>query len=212
MTTDRTHRVKLGKRSRALTESGAKSIPPSPESDAVFVTVPRVLMPVHEVKDLQRRAYERGRAHATEEQGVALAAAIEALSRAAAATREACEQLLNEGSAFAVRLACVMTEELVGRALDAEHHDVRSLLDRSLAELFPDGLPETRITLRGHPDDLARLAAPLREKGGTIELRPDSEAARGAFRVECQDLLFETSVLDRLEQMRERLLAEVDHG
>lgn len=113
-----------------------------------------------------------------------------------------------EVAELATRLAGIIAEELVGRTLSLEQHNVRGLVDGILAEAFPSGLPDRPITLRGHPDDILRIVPHLRERGHAVEGVPDERLTRGDLRVECDRLVFDASVAERLERMKDRLLAE----
>ena len=170
-------------------------------------------MGVGDLKAAQRRAFERGREVAREELGPALSGAAAALEKAAAGFLEARERERREVEEFAVRLACLVAGDLVGRTVAAESHDVRALVRRLLDEVLPDAGPGS-VELRGHPDDLVRLDPQLLggEGAGRVRLVPDPDLEPGCYRVTGEGLEVRSDVNDRLEAVRDRILAELRDG
>ena len=117
-------------------------------------------------------------------------------------------RLRAEVAELATRLAGIMAEELVGRTLSLEQHNIRGIVDGVLAEAFPSGIPDRPVTLRGHPDDILRVTSHLRERGQAVNGVPDERLPRGDLRVESERLVFDASVAERLERMKDRLAAE----
>ena len=162
------------------------------------------------LKEVQRRAYERGVAHEREQWTKKLdrLAAEVAAERADAGRRRAAEAA--EIESFAVRLAAQVAEKLVHGAVAAGRHDVRAMVadlleQLSLAESAPG--PEIRM----HPDDHAHLVASLAERPASrpldaAALVPDPGVTRGSFLLRTEDTTLYSVLSERLESLRARLL------
>jgi len=199
---------------RGLVSLRKAASPPSMASGEAEETAPdpalhsAIPLRALDLKTVQRRAYERGRSVALAETAETVTAAARTLSLSAQALAEARSKDGPDLESFAVRLACVVAGELVGKVVDAEDHDVRTIVRRVLGEVLPD-LEVDAITLLGHPDDLAMLPGGL--AGDEVETRADATLQRGSFRVVGDDTELYAGLSERLEEMKGRLLSEGLH-
>ena len=171
------------------------------------------LLRADELKLLQRRAFERGRETANQESGGLLAAAARKLTEEASRLAVARKEDRTELREFAVRLACLMTRELVGTLVDADAHDLRGTVDRILEQVLPD-LKGDRIVLQVAPDDVGLISSEqlLQMGAPNVKVMPNPELERGSVRVVGDGAEFYSGVSERLESMRERLLEEAAVG
>ncbi|MAG55206.1 MAG: hypothetical protein CMJ83_02840 [Planctomycetes bacterium] len=184
----------------------------TPEANPVGAPKPPAAnraLPALDLKAVQRKAFERGREHALAEVSATVDAASATMCSAANRLAQARVNDRSELTEFVVRLACTIAEELTASVVDAEQHDVRGLVKRVLDSVLPE-LAGEPVTLSGHPEDLGVLPQSLTEDG--LTLKPDPTFARGAFRVTGGDAEMYSGISERLEQMRERLLSEAEHG
>jgi flagellar biosynthesis/type III secretory pathway protein FliH len=162
------------------------------------------------IKDLQRRAFERGVAVEREQwtkKIEKLAAQVSSHVQSSIMQRTASTGEIEE---FAVRLALVIAEDLTRAAVDESRHDVRAMVAEVVAEIGGRGVPK-RLEIRMHPDDHAHLVAAMAEKPAErswaeATLIPDSSLARGSFIVTDEDSSFYSIMSERLEGLRTRLL------
>ena len=171
----------------------------------------RSALPAIDLKAVQRRAYERGVAHALEQKGGVYDGACDAMAQAASSLREARNRDAQLLSDFAVRLACSIASELVATTVDAEEHDVRGMVRRVLEDAMPD-LGTGEVTLEGHPEDLALLPSDLSHGAKTVNPQPDPALPRGAYRVVGGDAEFYSGLSERLDAIRDRLIREATDG
>lgn len=198
----------VGLRSPQTTDAESKPQIPEAEADEPRV---RTALTAIDLKAVQRKAYERGYAHAISERGDAVDAALAALRSEAASLRAARAKDDEEIAQFAVRLACSIAEDVLGTTIDRQDYDVPAMVRRVLDAVMPD-LDSDVVELHGHPDDLKVLPTTLRHGTTAVRRVPDPTVARGAFRVRGGDAEFYAGLMERLEAIRARLLQEVSDG
>lgn len=161
------------------------------------------------IKDLQRRAFERGVAVEREQWTKRVDAFLKGAEARLLAVETARTQDLARIEDFAVRLALYAAERITGAMVDAGHHNVKRLVEDALAEI---GAAKTtaRIEVRLHPDDHHQIVAGLAERGAPrvferVTLMPDAAQKRGSFVVEDAETVFYASLAERLESMRVKL-------
>jgi len=167
--------------------------------------------PAVDLKELQRKAYERGYAHAVEQRGASMEAASSALTEAAEALRAARARDEEELAGFAVRLATTIAEQLVGEVIDQGEHDVNEMVRRVLDAVMPE-VDEGTAELHGHPEDLELLPTTLLHGSTALKRHGDPSMDRGSFRVHAGDIEFYSGVEERLSAIRDRLIQETRDG
>jgi hypothetical protein len=175
--------------------------------DGESTPIPASAVGAQELKALQRRAFERGREVERSESGQALGRAAEVISQAAACLRVEREADRAELESFAVRLACVIAEELTGSLVERNLHDARAMVKRVLDEILPE-LRGAEATLEAHPEDLSLITPHLAAGGApaSMLLVSDSRLGRGSFRVRGGGMEFYSGLNERLQTIREQLL------
>ena len=139
-----------------------------------------------ELKDLQRRAYERGAELARVELAKSFDDALKETLKARSALEAERKALREAAGGFVTELAIGLAEEMLGAALRDGRHDVRRLVEAAVAEALPvaDAGPMTAAL---HPDDLAELEQAIALKplsaARDVELRGDPGLRRGACRI-----------------------------
>jgi flagellar biosynthesis/type III secretory pathway protein FliH len=161
-----------------------------------------------ELKDLQRRAFERGvetaRAEAAEAFGGlldALRGAVDDLFAARKIEREAMQ-------GFAVELAIGLAEEMTGAALRDGRHDLRALVESAAAEALPF-VDDAATTAYLSPDDLSAVEQLVALRplsiGRDATFRADPSLPRGACRVVCGGAQVTCDPSERLKTAAKRL-------
>ncbi|NRA95475.1 MAG: hypothetical protein HRU14_04630 [Planctomycetes bacterium] len=178
---------------------------------AASASAPRPAMTALDLKAIQRKAYERGYAHALEERGAAVESAVASLESAAESLRAARVRDDAEIAEFAVRLAHSIAEEVVGKTIERGQHDVPAMVRRVLDAVMPD-LDGDVVQLHGHPADLELLPTTLRHGSTAVRRVADASVPRGALRVQGGDAEFYAGLTERLEAIRDRLMQEVNDG
>jgi hypothetical protein len=204
--------------------SGLRKLPnrsPTPASepagnpavaDTTRVGKAAVRIPALDLKLVQRRAYERGRAQVIEEAGSTMAAAVSTLEAAAADLIETRKKDREALVAFSVDLACALAEELLLMVVDREEHDVRGMARRVLDQVMPEA-GGSEIRLEGNPEDLALLTLPEgAADGGGVRLVPCPALPRGSFRARTADMDYRAGLKERLAAMRAALQEGVRDG
>ncbi|HYC76230.1 MAG TPA: FliH/SctL family protein [Planctomycetota bacterium] len=174
---------------------------PQTAAPAAGVTAP-------ELKEMQRRAFERGVAfarHKFAERLDAALAAVDASRRELEASRAAERPAV---AAFAVELAVGLAEEMTGCTLRAGRHDVRAAVEAAVAEALPTAAGAPLIA-HLNPEDLAELeqavaVRPL-QAAADATLRGDPTLRRGACRVTCGGAELLCDPHDRLRAAAARL-------
>jgi len=166
-----------------------------------------------DVKEMQRKAFERGREVERKESGDLLRAAASHLAEAFHDLHRARLSDAAELGDFAVKLACVVAEALTGRIVEADEHDVRGLVDKVLAEALPE-MKDDEIRLYGHPEDVSRLALHFERSdlSPRITLVPDQRMKRGEYCLRGGEVEFYSGIHERLEAMRMKLLEAVERS
>jgi flagellar assembly protein FliH len=166
----------------AAPASAANGGDPTPSAAAALLAS----LSAAELKDLQRRAYERGADLTRGELAQRFDRAMADLERTRAALEEERRALREAAGGFVVELALGLAEEMLGAALRDGRHDVRALVEAATKEALPiaDAGP---LTASLHPDDLAELEQALALRplslARDVELRADPALKRGACRV-----------------------------
>jgi flagellar biosynthesis/type III secretory pathway protein FliH len=167
-----------------------------------------------ELKDLQRRAFERGRAFEREHAVLALQGLLAGLEGAIKALDELRAAERRDVAQFAVLVALAAAEELVGSAVRSGGHDVRGLVDAMLEEALP-GIGQGPVEVAVNPDDLGALTglagpeAPP-ELSGRVRVAGDPALPRAACRVRAGGAEILSDPRLRLAAMAERLRAVAD--
>ncbi len=175
---------------------------------------------VGELKDLQRRAFERGceferRAIATRFSGllVSLERAIEQLEHDRATDRAAC-------ATFAVEVALGVADQLVGSAVRDGAHDVRKIVETLLHEALP-ALGDAALVVALNPADLSDLEAlraqtggdgrraesPLGGAGGRVQMVADAVVPRAGCLIRAAGAELSTDVQIWITAIAKRLRA-----
>ncbi len=192
--------IPAGRRLLAVSAAAAPAVSPGAAARAA------------EVKEIQRRAFERGRAVEAAEWSHRLEKLLGALAAAEAELRRAREADRRSAEAFAARLAAVAAERLVHAVVEEGRHDIRAMVQGVLAEVgVAPGDEGVRVRL--NPEDHALLttwgqAAPA-EDG--IAWTPDPAMPRGSFEVSHRGIDFYASLTERLEAVRALWLEEAQH-
>lgn len=166
-----------------------------------------------DLKEIQRRAFERGQAVERERGSKSFAAIAETLKRQLAeeSARRAADRARVEE--FAARLALMVAEKLVHRSLAAQDHDVAGLVTELLAELGPAA--EGGMKLRLSPSDHKLLldAAARGELDLTgIDAAADPGMKPGGAVLANEEIEYWSSLNDRIERLREAVLKEANHA
>ncbi len=139
-----------------------------------------------ELKDLQRRAFERGAELARAELSQKFDQAFRETLASRAALEAERKALRETAGAFVTELALGIAEELLGAALQDGRHDVRRLVEAAVAEALPVA-DAGALTASLHPEDLAELEQAVSLKplatARDVVLRADPSLARGACRI-----------------------------
>jgi flagellar biosynthesis/type III secretory pathway protein FliH len=164
-----------------------------------------------EIKEIQRRAFERGRDVERERVAERLGSLVASLESSVKALEEARTREREELASFGVELAVAVAEHLVGTAIRAGTHDVRRLVDLLLEEALP-GLGQAPLQLAVNPADLDALGdigsgKDPRAHAGRIHLVADAELPRAACRIRAggAEILADPKV--RLAAIAEKLRA-----
>lgn len=166
--------------------------------------------PHSRLKELQRRAFERGAELERKEwtkKLEKLTADIAALQKARADEKVAADAEMRE---FAVRLASYTIEKLVHATVEEGRHDPKKMIEDVLAELRPREI-DSRIEIHLNPDDHAHLLAALAEGSVSRSLAgaflvADRTIARGSFVVHDDEATIYSMLSERLESLRTRLI------
>jgi flagellar biosynthesis/type III secretory pathway protein FliH len=161
-----------------------------------------------EIKEIQRRAFDRGRACEREELGARLAGLLQGLSASLEALDERRRKDREELARFGVDLALAVAESLVGRALAAGAHDARRLAETLLEEALP-GLGAGALEIAVNPADLEAVRDLGREGAsaapGRLRVVGDAALPRAACRIRAggAEVLADPGL--RLQAIAERL-------
>jgi len=161
---------------------------------------------LHDVADVMESSVREAELQKAADLFKVAALALEAETRLMAHARDGDRAELED---FAIKLACTVSEVLVGTVIDEDRHDVRAIVTKVLEEALPDRTDE-EVVLTGHPDDMARLGTGYETSGSVPDLRlvSDPSHARGEFRVRAGEVEFYSGIQERLAGIRDRLLVE----
>ncbi|MCB9834128.1 MAG: hypothetical protein H6807_16825 [Planctomycetes bacterium] len=165
------------------------------------------------LKELQRRAFERGQAVEREHGSrafAALCARLEAQARTQTEARENDRRRLEE---FATRLALMVAEKLTYSRIATGEHDVAAMVRELLGELGPaaEGAP---VKLRLFPGDHALvLEAAARGELALdgIAVTADPTIGAGCAVLATDEVEYWSMLNDRIERLRQELIAESNH-
>jgi flagellar biosynthesis/type III secretory pathway protein FliH len=179
---------------------------PPQEGDPGSRCVP--LSPV-ELKDIQRRAFERGRTVERDELAASLGTVLARIADAAAlleSARRADREYLGR---FGVEVALAAASQIVGAAVASKEHDVRAQVEALLEEALPATGPGA-LQIAVNPADLetlSSLAGPGGPPGlaGRLTLAGDASIAPGACRIRAGGAEFLADPKARLVAIADRL-------
>lgn len=163
-----------------------------------------------DIKELQRRAYERG---VTTERERISNTVEKILSGVASDVRTSLERAESDRAGmeeFAVRLATVVAEKLVGRVLDEGSHDVVAMV-RDVLEDIVEADRKQGVTVRLNPEDESTLRSAISDgtfSGEGLDIVGDPRLDRGSFAVVAGECELMADMTDRLEKLRGRLIEE----
>ncbi len=199
---------------------------PAPAAGAQPAAAPSAVAPpapglsVAELKDLQRRAFERGCEFERKNLDSRFNAMIVDLERAAEALAHQREDERKLTAQFAVEVALGVAEILVGNAVRQSAHDVKKMVDTVLHEAVPS-IGDQAVIVALNPADLAELEvvrAQSRASGGEaanalsdswsrVRLHADAGVPRAGCQVRAGGAELSTDVHARLSVIGERLRA-----
>lgn len=168
-----------------------------------------VPLPPFEIKEIQRRAFERGQAVAHAALDAQLGKLMAALDRAVADLGAARLRDHAELESFGVELAMTVAAQVVGEAVRTGACDVRALAMSVIEEALP-GLGAGEVRLLVNPEDLASLgafASSRDSREGRIRVAADPDVGRGGCRLEAAGAEVIADPKARLAAIAERLRA-----
>ncbi len=165
------------------------------------------------IKELQRRAFERGRAVEREESAGLVRAISQRLDESTVRHLEALRQDREQIEEFAVKLALLVARKAVKTALDSEGVDVEVLVSDALSEIDFSSR-KGGVTVQLHPSDHALLLPII--AGGEWDPREvvfeeNASLNRGDVRITAGHAEFFSSVMERLGNMERELTREAKH-
>lgn len=191
-----------------------RAVPAGDAEAAATRCVP--LAPV-ELKEIQRRAFERGRVVEREELAARLGTLLEQLASAAQALDAARKADRDHLARFGVEVAMAAAGSLVGAAVLAKTHDVRAQVGLLLEEALP-GVGPGPLQVAVNPADLQALSDLTGQGGppatlGRLTLAGDPDLPQGACRIRAEGGEFLADPKVRLVAMADRLraLAAAEH-
>jgi flagellar biosynthesis/type III secretory pathway protein FliH len=171
-----------------------------------------------ELKEIQRRAYERGRAVEKEELAARLGSLLDQLASAAQALDAARKADREHLARFGVEVAMAAAGTLVGAVVQSKTHDVRAQVDLLLEEALP-GIGPGSIQIAVNPADLQALSDLTGPGGppaiaGRLTITGDPELPQGACRIRAEGGEFLADPEVRLAAIAERLrtMAAAEHA
>ncbi|MEE9391625.1 MAG: FliH/SctL family protein [Planctomycetota bacterium] len=161
-----------------------------------------------DLKEIQRRAFERGRLVEREQSGVPLQVLVRKLSDYVATleqSRVADSQRVEE---VGVRLGLHVAEQLTRKVLADNEHDSRALVETAISEIRArkETGPLTIELATGDHSRLLDAFAGRKPKG--IELRENASLSPGDFVIQGNNVEYWSSMNERLEALRTRLIEE----
>jgi flagellar biosynthesis/type III secretory pathway protein FliH len=164
-----------------------RAVPSGPAAVAGSAPEGCVQVPPTELKEIQRRAFERGRACEREAFADRLAGLLGGLADARQAVDAMRAEERRNLARFGVEVALAVAKSVVGRAVDAGAHDVKALVDSLLEEALP-GLGTGPLQVAVSPADLAALgdfagAGAPASVAGRVQVVSDPALPRAACRI-----------------------------
>jgi flagellar biosynthesis/type III secretory pathway protein FliH len=146
-----------------------------------------VQVPPPELKEIQRRAFERGQARERETFTGALAGLLESLAEAGAKLDAMRAEERRNLARFGVEVAMAVARHVVGTAVAAGSHDPKALVEALLEEALP-GLGTGPLQVAVSPADLTALedfagAGAPASVAGRIRVVADPALPRAACRI-----------------------------
>jgi flagellar biosynthesis/type III secretory pathway protein FliH len=194
-----------------------RAVPPNPPGAGEAAPARCVPLAPQELKDIQRRAFERGRAVEREELAGRLGSLLEELASAAQALDAARKADREHLARFGVEVAMAAAATLVGSAILARTHDVRAQVDLLLEEALPATGPGS-IQVAVNPADLEALSDLTGPGGppavaGRLTLAGDPPLPQGACRIRAEggEFLAEPKVRLAAIAARLRTMAASEH-
>ncbi len=165
------------------------------------------------IKELQRRAFERGRALEREESAGLVRAITRKLDETVTRHLEALRADRERIEDFAVKLALLVARKAVKTALDSEGVDVGVLVRDALSEI-DFSARKGGVTVHLHPSDHA-LILPIVAGGEwdprEVVFEEDPSLNRGDVRIVAGHAEFYSSVMERLSNLERELIREAKH-
>jgi flagellar biosynthesis/type III secretory pathway protein FliH len=164
-----------------------------------------------DVKELQRRAFERGSTVEREAWTGRLDRLLATLEGQVERQNTHYEDAREEIIAFAVGLAMAATERLLGCVVGADNHDPRSIVDNILGEIEAGG-GRGSVQIHMHPDDYRRVgtSADDRPLDGAmqVQLVSDPSLSRGNFQTHGDEVSHFATLSKRLQAMTDVLIQQ----
>ncbi len=165
-----------------------------------------------DLKEIQRRAFERGRSLEREQGSRAFAALCEELQAQLAAQNAAREADRRRVEEFAARLALAVAEKLTFTTIDSAAHDVAGLVRTLLSELGTAA--EETVRIRLSPGDhglLLETAARGELSTEGLEITADQDLGPGSAVLATDEVEYWSDLNDRIERLRGITLNEAAH-
>ena len=167
-----------------------------------------------DIKELQRRAFERGREVERQEASTRLAALVKQLAESAADLTRRRKLDEERASTFAVELSTLIAERVTRTVLREGGHDVEALVNEVIAAMGTIQA-QSGIEVRLAPEDHARVISAIAGdafEGQGLAFVADRALAPGTLRMIAGDTEFHSSALERIEELRIELREEARHG
>ena len=165
------------------------------------------------IKELQRRAFERGRAVEREESAGLVRAISQRLDEAVVRHLEGLRQDREQIEEFAVKLALLVARKAVKTSLDSEGVDVGVLVNDALSEI-DFSARKGGVTVQLHPSDHT-LLLPIIAAGEwdprEVIFEENASLNRGDVRITAGHAEFYSSVMERLCELERELTREAKH-
>lgn len=166
-----------------------------------------------DIKELQRRAFERGVALERQQSSTLLHGIAQQLETAAREIEQRRAQDRAAVEEFSVKLGMMVAQRLVGTTIEEGRHDPAAMVREIIDAAVPDAV-DGPVRVLVHPDDHVRLLSidegteePL---PAAVELVPEPAMERGSFRVEYGDNEYWSHMNERIAALSARLLQEAE--
>ncbi len=167
-----------------------------------------------DMKEVQRRAFERGVAVERERHATLIRDMVATVSEQSAQLSAALQADREKIESFAVQLALHIAEDLTRTLVDRSEYDVLAMVRDLIGEL-EDGPVQDQLILKLHPVDHAVLLEAA--AGGEIhldelEVVPDESLPKASPKLIGGDIQYFANLHDRMTQLRNRLTEESRHA